>query len=379
MLESASNETCQPPLEKKELQQIARSVERADRRNGFSTSGGQLKLFSIDDVMNESSPEWRVEGLLQVGTLSMIYAPQEQYKTFFGLDLALCVAHGLDFHGRPVKQGPTVYILGEGRGGLKNRIQAWLRENGVEDKGNAFFSLEAVQFRRFEDVQPLVNEIEAKNIKPAMVFIDTFARSAVGVDENDARDVGQWIHSVTRLQHQLDVDVVVLHHAQKSGGDFGTPRERGSSAFIGAVDTVIRLTATDKQVKVTCEKQKDAERFDPFTLAVKVLSLGANERGELASSCVLVDPEDPDVAIDPLADEHRVMLSTLKESPGSTAKRQDWFPKTGFSERSFDRYRNELVTRKYIKAVGPSDASSAASRTITLRPLTPYFERGYGW
>src|SRR3954468_14582862 len=70
---------------------------------GVIATGGphRFKLFTIDDVMNEPSPEWRVEGLMPVKSLTMIYAPQAQYKTFFALDLALCVAHGADFHGRP--------------------------------------------------------------------------------------------------------------------------------------------------------------------------------------------------------------------------------------------------------------------------------------
>ena len=52
-----------------------------------------------------------------------------------------------------------------------------------------------------------------------MLFIDTFARSAVGLDENDATQVGLWIDGITALQHEMETDVVAIHHAQKAKAD----------------------------------------------------------------------------------------------------------------------------------------------------------------
>jgi hypothetical protein len=310
-------------------------------------------LLSINDVLNEPSPEWRVEGLLPVGALSMIYAPQGQFKTFFALDLALSVALGTDFHGHTVKQGPTVYVLGEGRGGLKNRVRAWMREHGAERVEDAFFVLEAVQFSQPGDVQLLKGRINSLNVKPAMLFIDTFARSAVGLDENDAMQVGLWINAVTNLQHDMEVDVVALHHAQKAPNDDRkgmSVRERGSSAFIGAVDTVIRLSKDRHEVKATCEKQKDAEEFAPFALGIRVVPLSINEHGDSSSSCVLVDQESADISPNHLAADSRIMLETLLDFPQSTAGRGAWMPKTGFAERTFDRRRDDLLAGDLIQA-----------------------------
>jgi hypothetical protein len=76
--------------------------------------------------------------------------------------------------------------------------------------------LEAVQFKRPKDVQALLAQIGALNVKPVMVVIDTFARSAVGLNENDATEVGLWIDAVSVLKDQMGVDIVALHHAQKA-------------------------------------------------------------------------------------------------------------------------------------------------------------------
>src|SRR5690349_9216 len=104
-------------------------------------AAGRFKFYSTDDIAKLPSPQWRVKGLMYVGALTMLYAPQEQAKTFAALDLALCVASGTPFHGKDVKQGPVVYILGEGRGGLKNRIAAWQRQHAEADVTTAFFLL----------------------------------------------------------------------------------------------------------------------------------------------------------------------------------------------------------------------------------------------
>jgi hypothetical protein len=349
----------------------------------------RFRLLSISDVKCQASPEWRVEGLLSVGALSMVYAPQEQFKTFFALDLALSVAHGQQFHGRRVKQGPIVYVLGEGRGGLKNRIQAWLDERDVTYVESAFFVLEAVQFKQRDDVKALRAQIDARGITPAMLFIDTFARSAVGIDENQAMEIGVWIDAVTNLQQALDVDVVALHHAQKGSSDSGSIRERGSSAFIGAVDTVIRLKKGQDTVKVTCEKQKDAERFEDFTLAVKVRRLGTNEHGDDTSSCVLVDSDASNASGSGLPRELLLMLSSLTAFQGETGRRTDWWPKTGLTERTFDRHREKLMANGWVESVRrgtfrvtdkgrlimglslPSNGHDRATQFVAATPPTP--------
>jgi hypothetical protein len=312
-------------VEVEEVRNIGADVQ-AMRHNGVHSSE-RIRVLSITDVLKARSRQWRVDGLLPMGGMSMVYAPQGEFKTFFALDLALSVAHGLPFQGRRVKQGPTVYVLAEGTAGLKDRIRAWLKEYGVtEEHGKAFFVLEAVQFKRPADAQLLAERIEALGIEPAMLFIDTFARHAVGVDENHARDVGEWIDGVAALQRRLNADVVALHHAQKGSNDGGRVRERGSSAFIAAVDTAIRLSKKKGKVVVTCEKQKDAAEFTAFGLTVKAVSLGQNEHGEESGSCVLVttDLQDDDLASEMphLNETQMVVMSVLKVNGPLTVK--DW-------------------------------------------------------
>jgi hypothetical protein len=161
--------------------------------------------------------------------------------------------------------------------------------------------------------------------------------------------VGVWIDAVGTLQNQMLVDVVALHHARKPSGK-KEPRERGSSAFIGATDTVLRLKKVGKTLTVTCEKQKDAEHFTPFTLHMKVVQTGTDANGDAETSCVLVTDRDPGVGDILMMPEPRRLLEMLADF--GTAKRKDWLAKTGLAERTFDRHREELQAEGYIEAAG---------------------------
>jgi len=56
--------------------------------------------------------------------------------------------------------------------------------------------------------------------------------------------------------------VLALHHVNKVKGDI-----RGSSALRGAIETELKTKKERKGVvTLSCEKQKDAEEFEPITL-----------------------------------------------------------------------------------------------------------------
>tara|TARA_A100000164_G_C21826143_1_gene732911 strand:+ start:914 stop:1096 length:183 start_codon:yes stop_codon:yes gene_type:complete len=45
------------------------------------------------------------------------------------LDFALCIASGLPFNDLQVIQGTVLYVTGEGRIGINQRIDAWCMKN----------------------------------------------------------------------------------------------------------------------------------------------------------------------------------------------------------------------------------------------------------
>lgn len=113
--------------------------------------------------------------------------------------------------------------------------------------------------------------------------------------------------------------------------------------------TVIRLKRDGHTVGIHCEKMKDAAHFKPFILHLKVVSLGLNEHGEPAESCVLVDSNDTPAPTFRLVTEHLTVLSTLNTFPNRSADRKDWLPLAGLPERTFDRRRKELTKEGFVE------------------------------
>jgi predicted transcriptional regulator len=81
--------------------------------------------------------------------------------------------------------------------------------------------------------------------KPALVIIDTFARSAVGIDENSAQAVGQFIAAVDNIIKALECAALVVHHTGKDG------LMRGSSSLYSAADAVLSQNINDGVIRLT--------------------------------------------------------------------------------------------------------------------------------
>ena len=68
---------------------------------------------------------WTISDLIERDSMGQIFGQPGASKTFQGIDMGLCVATGTDYHGKPVRPGPVVYVTGEGQNGLARRLKAW--------------------------------------------------------------------------------------------------------------------------------------------------------------------------------------------------------------------------------------------------------------
>jgi hypothetical protein len=198
-----------------------------------------------------------VEGLLFTPGESVIYSPPKIGKTFCTLDLALSVATGCSFMGRPVSQGPVLYVAAEGVGGLGARVRAWQRHHGVENIDATAFLAVAVNLLDPSEIEAVIEL--AREMGAVLDVIDTLARCAPGADENSAKDMGQIVQAIDRIRDATG-HVCVVHHAGKDT----TKGMRGSTALLGAVDTVIELARAEGGIKVAVTAQKDAEPPEPW-------------------------------------------------------------------------------------------------------------------
>ena len=219
------------------------------------------RFLSIADLRHLPPPKWLIQGLFEVGSLVMVVGPQSSFKSFLALDWSLCLASGRSWNGQRVVKSNVIYALGEGKGNLLKRIKAWNRHNEPVPDEAFRACFEVPQLATKEDVDRFLRDIKREELNPDVIVIDTLARSFVGKDENGPTDPGLWIESADRLRH-LGLTVIVLHHTSKST-EFGL-KYRGSTAFMGAMDTAFTLRRDGEFIEVTCSKQKDYDEGPPF-------------------------------------------------------------------------------------------------------------------
>jgi hypothetical protein len=188
----------------------------------------ETKIIHADDLKNLSPPEYLMPeyGIYTRG-FNVLVGPSGGGKSFVALDIACKTAQ---------TNGAVLYIAGEGIYGYNARWEAWKRHNNVIS-APVFFYPEAVQIMDTHTLAAFIAEIS--DHKPVLVIVDTLARSAVGLEENSARDMGIFVHALDTIRNSLNCAVLVVHHSGKDG------RIRGSSALYAAADCVLALTNSD--------------------------------------------------------------------------------------------------------------------------------------
>ncbi len=256
------------------------------------------------------TPVWCIEGLFEVGSLTMVAGPSGAFKSLLLLDWLLCMASGRKWNGRATVPGKVGYVLGEGKSGLLKRIRGWITYNKptpeeLESLGLNFrVSFEMPQLASKASVDNMLADLEKEDFKPSVIGIDTFARSMVGMDEDKAKDAGLWIESADRLR-QLGYGVVFVHHTKKNT-EFGAVY-RGSSAIFGAMDTAMVLTRTDKTCKLVINKQKDHDEGPPMRFNLVDVPL-TDDKGQLTGEKSAVLVPSPQV-------DHRFTEEAMADRP----------------------------------------------------------------
>lgn len=266
-----------------------------------SHSPDVFHTFGIEDIIAMPPPVWLVQGVITTDGVGGIYGPPGSLKSFLALGMALSVAYGMPWLGRPTVQTGVLYVAAEGVRGMGKRIRAWQRKNKLENVDAPFRLLAAtVNLTDTAQTAKLIRTAIAaaalEGCHIGLVIIDTVARAMAGADENSAQDMGRFIAGCDAIKQEVQAAVLGIHHSGKDK-DRGA---RGSSAFLGAMDMLGRVerSETGTIVTLTIEKQKDDEEGEPITLGVEKVDITTGLKPE--NSLVLTlpvagpEPEKPD-------------------------------------------------------------------------------------
>lgn len=253
--------------------------------------------------------KWLVKDILPASSFAAIYGKPGSGKSFAALYIAAGIASGRDTFGKPVTQGAVIYVAAEGGAGMKRRADALKQQHDLDDDIPVHFIKAQLNLSTsLDDMQALFDAIRAKDVKPAAIFLDTFARIFIG-DENSAKDVGACIAILGAIQAEFDCTVVIIHHSAKNSQN---PTMRGSSALLGAVDTELhceRVSAdksADRVGSLTITKQKDGEDMVRFGFRLHLIQLNP------------LDPDATSLAIEPISSDllgQAVARSTVDQAP----------------------------------------------------------------
>jgi hypothetical protein len=274
-----------------------------------------VSLTSIDAVLTSN---YMIKGWLDRNCLSMLYGPSNAGKTFVALDIAMHIAAGELWRGLRVNGGPVLYIAAEGGAGIRNRLAAIKRER--PEMASAPFTLLPVGVDLHGQGDALAICEIMPDEAPALVVVDTLARSMGAGDENTAKDAAMFVRNCDLIREATGAHVMVIHHTGKDE-DRGA---RGSSALRAAVDNEIQVTS---EWAILSRKQRDQEPPEPLHFKLRSVTLGMDEDGEPVTSAVVDATDAPAPTRKPLGGKNEVAMQALYDAlrdHGATKSGNTW-------------------------------------------------------
>lgn len=217
----------------------------------------KFKTISFENLLKlDMKIDWIVQDYLEANGLCQMFGAPGSGKSFFALDMAYCIASGIDFFGKKVKKTNVLFIAGEGFTGLKKRAKA-LHDKYNAEVGDISFSMQAAEFLNEQSCMDVADRIKNNVGGFGAVFIDTLNRNMGGGDESSTKDMTLFISNVDKYIRSLGCAVYIVHHSGLNDADRG----RGSSALYGALSTEIKISKEKDGTALTalCTKQKEAE------------------------------------------------------------------------------------------------------------------------
>jgi len=301
-----------------------RAVRAApEQQQAFAQAAGITPIpgFTVADLWGDyTPPQYLVKRLLGPGEVTVLFGQSGHFKSVIAVDLALCVASGREFHGVRTRKAGVLYVAGEGHGGLRKRLRAWLiaHEFNAASEQPALFVTDAGADLLGNPAQLRVTvEQAAKDLglPIELVVIDTLAANFGAGDENHASDMAAAIGSAKRSA--LGAAVLLVHHT----GHGAEARERGSYSLIAAADYRLCAAYDDvsQRVEVKFLKVKDDERPEPFAFTWRRVPLDWQDvDGEELTSVVIerVDASGESVARQSLGKNQALAYRVLQRLYG---------------------------------------------------------------
>jgi hypothetical protein len=242
-----------------EIEEAARQlVARRKRGARPSIEEGLIDSCDLADI---PPPEWLIEGLIPKAAVGFLSGKYGSYKSFLSVSLACYLAAGKPWQGRDefAVRAPArvLYVAAEGVSGVAQRIEAWKRVHGSLDRGQLVVYPRPVKLNDPLDVEELAATCREHLF--ALTIVDTFHRSAPGVEENSSTEFGLVFEAMADIRDEIGMTTLFDDHTGHGGA-----RARGTSAKEDDADFSLLLDlpgedrSSSAQRTLTVRKFKDA-------------------------------------------------------------------------------------------------------------------------
>lgn len=282
-----------PPLTVQPLASPAVSRDYGLPKEKLIGHGRSWIMLHSDDLRYLPKVTWLLKPYIPSQGLIVIYGPSGTGKSFLALWFALQIAQAK----------PVIYMAYEGEWGYDARIAA-ARRHYHYDQGLTL-TLGQVDLMSDDDFMSFIDS--ARKVSPAVVFVDTLARSMGDLDENSTQAMNTYVRRCNLLMQELNCSVVLVHHTGKAG-----TVERGSTVLRGAADVMIRLEDSDERVLVENAKTKDGKPFPSFHIRLHSVDTGlADEYGLPIYTPVAAIAHEEDIPENVLTKNQSLILSQV--------------------------------------------------------------------
>lgn len=345
-----------------------------DRR---TTLTSLINFMPMHELLECPRPDPLVKGFIREQEAVCVYSEANAGKSFVVLDIAMCVATGkpwLDTYA--VKQGPVIYMAGEGGASLQDRANAWMRYHKIPEVFGMYFQTRPLPLREeetIEEIQKRLKRFQEKlrgrdkaDLQPRLIVVDTLSQFMMGGDENGP-DMALFVSNCRRLSQDNNTAILIVHHTNKNGES-----ERGHTALRGNVDVMFKCKPHYQDNKlagldIINDKQRDIARAARVNVKFKTILIGKDEDGDDISSLVPVPTVEAPSKLPKLRPSLLKVLEAMLNVENEKTERvvnKDVERRLGMLKGTLHRNLDELARLKCVKHGDGNSRLTTLGRTV---------------
>lgn len=213
---------------------------------------GSIEL-TLEDLA-ATNGVYLVEDLLFCESINFLIARSNLGKTFAYVDMSCRIVLGEPWLGKRTKQGKVLIVLGEGKAGFYQRLEAWLEVNKrtlTDIRGSMFF-IDGANLFNEESTKKIAEVAEREQVD--LIIFDTWSATSGVTDENAGALNSEALNKAAKIRPEAAL--LFVHHPTKATELKDRPEMRGSSALKGRADCVMTMY-DDHSFKPTIGGQQD--------------------------------------------------------------------------------------------------------------------------